>query len=466
MTVLLKKMMFLTLLSFIWIANGQKMQIPIEKGEKIKKTFSEKVDEITSFHAIVLKDKKKGLYVVKSYLIIEDKGVIPVVEKNFKHEPSVYSYHMNRKDLFTVIFLEVDNNTGNKTLHIIDYNFNTKNTNSQIFSNYEMSDYTFKLPKKSLMMSIDKKREFYTITIVNSATDIKEIKGRPNPKDMEQFKTFFKSHFDYVDLDKYNIHGSYHENKVCHSDNALHFINLNPKTVETTFIDIDLYNPSTFTLEKITPSTFDKIRGSNVYYKANKLFYILNYKKNVYLRIVDIDTKEILHTANVSVDYAHLTNDSFLKKFNFRATSTQFYAPTITAYKTTEENWLLNLGWIDKRVYYNNDWWFQHQQMMWMMNQPILNVPRFGPNPPEIVMVLEANDDEQHFQVVLNENFEVVDNATHETKNRSYYNEKYYERLNNKTIKHGTIVFLPKSLRVMYYDKNRGEFQITKSNYN
>ncbi len=454
------------LLASILNINSQDVRILLEKKQKVESTFSGDINQESTVHLVFYKDKKLKNYRVIPIFYDKNNNAIRLDELHFSKKPEIVSYHQNKENTLTLLF----NVEYKKTLVIADFDLNTKKSKIKYERLFEKSNLVFKLPTKTILIELKgKNKDSINVMLIENTQTISTITIKPIPEQKSDFKEIFDSEISVINTDEYVEYGSFLPSKAYYVDGILKFVHDEKKTGKTTFLNIDLNNPESLEFSRLSAANNQKIKDINSYLFDNKIFYLVNANSNVYLRIFDVETKKILYKTNLANNLIKYFNPKEINKY-INKTSKSFYTPTITVNTSVENNMVLNIGYVDNRTYnYYNDWWFQHwmwqQQIMQPMPTP--NLPNFGPNPMKYDYNYIPLKDLKPFQIVLNSNFEILNNATTETKRKNIDKDKYKKRLdNNYSLYHSSLAFTANSVRSIYYVPNRKEIVINRSFYN
>lgn len=462
----IKLFFFISLSLFLTKVYSQELKQLIPKSIKIEDVFSDDINEEASIHLIHYKEKKgTRKHGIIPVFFSKNDSIIKLNHLKFDKSMSFISGHQNSNETLTLIFKEKTKKEA-CDFHILDYNLQTGEKNLKIIHFSEFPEMIFKLPTKTVFIDVAMDKESFTYTKIATTSQIIETKLTPSENQISDFKKLFKSKINIIGTDEYIKFGSYISGKAFYDEDKIRLVHIEKDTGETTLIEIANNNPEIFTLKKIKSTDISKLKDANVFYYEDKLFYLFNHKKNVFLKVIDIPTEKVLLLSDFNKEFSQYFDEKDIKKY-VSFTARKYYSPTITVNETVEGNMLVNMGYVDNRVYnYSHDWWFQQMMMNQMMQPPPINIPRFGPNPDQYMFIVADMEGVEPIQIVLSESFKILSDATKETKLKVINKDKYRNRFNGDlNIKHKSFVFLQNSVRTMFYSKKQKEFTISKSYY-
>jgi len=466
----MKKIKF-TLVTLLLILTAslrsQEARITLDKSKKIESTFSGDINQESTIHLIINKDKKTKFYEVITLFYDENDQIIQLEPLSFKKKPEIISYHLNKEKTTLTVLFNMEISRERYALSIVDYDLITRENTTKHLTNFIKPNLIFKLPNKSIFINTKEGKGDVELLIIENSTSISNIQIAPTSKQKSKFETIFKSGIDAINTNEYVEYGSFSPCKAYFLNDLLKFAHVDKKTGELILLTINIHQPDKLFFTSLPSNNFAKIKDTNFYLFDNKIFQLFHTKSNVYLKVTDIKTKNILFDIDVTNELAKRYDPKEIKRY-ISKTAKSFYSPTITVNASIEENMVMNIGYVDNRIYhYYHDWWFQH--WMWQqtfMQPPTVNLPSFGPNPEKYDLAYTPLINEQPFQLVINSNFEMVENASLETVRRNIDKDKYRKRLDsNANINYSSLAFTANSARSIYLVKDQNTFIISKSDY-
>lgn len=192
----------------------------LKKKQKLIDTFSGDIDQSTSVHFIIFKDKIQNDYRIKPFFIDADRQIQVLEEVAFMELPSILSYHYRSDDSKLTILIKTEKE--DDELHIIDFDLRNhilKRSKKPFEENY----LTYRLPDKSIL--INRKEEdsnLNIVTIYNSESST-EIDYTFSKVDLINFEEIIKNKPDIVNTSEFVENGSINESKLYFFNNKLVF---------------------------------------------------------------------------------------------------------------------------------------------------------------------------------------------------------------------------------------------------
>ncbi|SDX16790.1 hypothetical protein SAMN05444411_103254 [Lutibacter oricola] len=476
----MKKFLLILGLAFITFQYNYANNIEFtpSKNQKIEGTFSGDISKKQSVHLIFANNKTSKTYEVIPFYMDEMDKIVQLENINFKKSPGIVSYHLSKNTL-TLILSEKEKKTS-QFYHIIDYNLeNLTKTSKKIEKKDE--DFTIRQPKCTYIVNTQK--TYLNIQRIDNSNTINQ--HQVTPTNSEKFKEIFKNNSpDVVNTNEFVKNGSINNLQSYLENNKLRFIKLNNKTNTVNSISINLEDYS-YKFNDFENNDLIDNKDSNSFIHDQKLFSILVSKKDALLKINDLDKgKELLKKSLLneikSIDKSKIEN--IIKK-----ASKGKNKPTITINKSINNKMVVNVDYVDARVYnYHFNWWFHHwmwqqqqwhtQQMMNMMqNQININTQNFqrmksfssfGPNVFDYGDSMYTSSIKKSITFVLDSGLKINKNASTKTKFKEIDRDKYLNPLKENTkLRHITASFQKDSFRYIYYSKTLKKFYIKTSKF-
>ena len=370
--------------------------------------------------------------------------------------PSIISHHING-NIFTV----TSYNKEKEKLTIIDINTTDGSFNLHQEINSPNATSLFRLDNRTVI--INKKNKSLFIKEINSCSSRKSYKIDIPKEKLKLYKLITKEGPRAVNQNEYVEKGAISTRKVYLSGTILTFTYDNLIINTTDVMSIDYFKNDSIEIKSFDFSNLDEINDYNTFIENNKLYTVSSSKKDLVINIIDLETEIIEKSFSLIENLKDIYSDSesFLK--NVKKARIR---PTLTVNKTKNENLLLRIDQVDHTTYqYNYNWWFQewwfHQQMIEQMEtqQRLMNnVPSgFGPSPEIEIDFYYFNNlvnEIVPIEFVVNQKFEIIKNATKETKYKNIKKDKYLEPFSeNKKYKNFSACFSNTEMRYIYLDK-------------
>lgn len=445
----------------------------LSDNQKIIGTYSGDINRESSMHLIIYKNKSSKKHGIKPFYITKEGKTIQFDEINFEKQPSIISYHLNGDNL---VLLVKESLKKTDRLNILNINVKTNEVNSMAIEDFESPNLIFRLKNKTLL--ITKEDEFLLTKEIMNAKNIRDIETPIESKYESSFNDFFDTTLDAINTNEYVKNGSVNDTKAYYSNNTLIF-DTSKNGIRTLILDL---NKNTIKFNRIDVNIKD-YKDINSFIHDNKLFVFGNNKKDINIKTFDVITGEKLFESNLLEDLSDQFGNEDIKAL-IKKSSRKAFKVTGTVNETVEDNMVINIDYVDTRTYnYNYNWWWNHiwfqQQMMWQQQlQQIQNRINntntmrgsFSGSVTDYITSSVVNrnlliENKKSIKIVLNKNFEVVKNASTESKFKEIDVDKYIDAIKKNTkLKHVTMSFTDSTSRYIYYSKKTKTFRIKVSN--
>lgn len=350
-------------------------------------------------------------------------------------------------------------------LQRVDINTQTK----EIFKKEPIvhKDFSTVIRGENRSILIYKNDEKISISQYNG-TD-KVLKSTFNFKDKESYKDFFGSeNIDAIKTNEFIANGSTLKSRVYLDKSNLVFTKENVDNNYTEVVKVSLNDL------KLIPSRINKFSNKRKvksykkftsFYHDNKIYQFGNNKEEASIKIHNINNnrnKKI--ELNASIASKIKGNERFSGMENFlKKAGKNKYNTTITVNPTEGNKVKVRVDYVDINYSYHYNWWWHHHQfMMWqqhnmMMNNIRTSVPGgFGPTQPNDLYFNNyiIKEDKRYFELLLNSNNEVLNDALPYTIYKDIDKKKYIKKLEDiSDLKHESSCFLKNSYRYIGYSR-------------
>lgn len=360
-------------------------QISIPDNYRIESTFSGDLSAENSFHLIFSKEKKTKEFKVFTYLF--DGFTIHKLPSLLNENASynVVSYHQKNDVLTLLLSYKIK-----KDLFIqkIDYDLVTNNKTE--FTAISHNDFLTAIRTKDTSILIYKSDDILTVSSYqgSEASLNKEL----ILKDHEVVADFLKDNaVTSVKTDEFVANGAINKVRLYYEDDNLFFTRDTDEPFNVNLIGISLNNKRENTTqllhfslkdETLTPkftvfenANEEKFKKATSFFTEDKLFQLALSKKSGFIKISDVHSGDALNKISLT-DLASSQlkgNSDFDGMENFlKSAGKNKYNATITANKTLSDKIRVRIDYVDIDYNYNYNFWF-HQQMMWQMQQDMMN---------------------------------------------------------------------------------------------
>lgn len=460
----------LSLLLFITISFSfsppNSSTLKLEKGYKIIGTFSGDFNNENSFHLIIAKNTK-----AKQHELIpvnnKDGNLIRLKPIVFKKQPSIVSYHSKNNKISIIASYKEKKD---ELMQVIDLHLDTgTQSRSETFLAKGFKTAIRKQDKNHLLFS-NKNNDLIVKTISNHQmiTDLKIAFNDTNKSVLEDLED---ESIDAVKTDEYVQNGSINSIKAYVIDNDIVLTRDDNKAKSTAVLRFAANAEGDLNIKSKSYgfNDFEKHKKTSTYVNNDKLFQLLMSKKKMAFNIINLSSDKLealnLSDATITKKSKGFTN---LNDFIKQATKGS-KEPTVTVNTSKEGKSVIRADYVEKANYsYNYNWWWHHQwhhqMMMWqqqqMMRQIKVNTPTgFGPK-LRLEDVYYKSSKHHYFEIVIDANNSIDQNATTETKLLKIDKKQHIEDLKDKKgLDHVSSVFLGDTFRSFVYDKKAKLFK-------
>ncbi|WP_299440369.1 hypothetical protein [uncultured Aquimarina sp.] len=467
-------------IAFIFLTislHASEIDFVLNKGQKVKSTYSGDIDQKSSIHLIIYKDKNRKEYGIKPFFIDENNKIIELNDINFSSEPTILSYHKNEETLTLIASEDTKLKLGifTKKLTIIDVNINTKESKIKVLPKFKLPKVTVRLPEKSILLNYIVEEKRIDITNIVNGDNIIQTPFNVS-EDYGIFKRIFSSQPKFINTNEYIENGAIDDTKVYYDKGLLYFDYIRRNNQSILSLVLNPVQSNSLQFQIIDNLDIEKIKNLNSFYHKGNLFLMIKTKKSTILSVVDIKTGSIKFKKPIQGNFIGYFNDENLRLID-KAIRIQRHKPTITINKSVEGLNVLRLSYVDKTTYnYHNNWWFHHQMFQNMMHQQqefmrqqnFNRMPSFGPNNEtfdlyntEVPSIIKENE---FIKIVFDNNLNPIKNASVKTVKEYIDKNLYLEPFKDqKGIKHFTAAFSTESIRTIHYSKKSKKFIIETS---
>lgn len=481
----MKKMITTALFLMCLIMNATNpMGFVIPKEFKALNTFSGDLTDSDSFHLILTKNKDTKAHKIFSY-VFDGESIKELPSINSKESYGVLSYHKSDNLLTLLLTYSVKKES---FLKRINYNLleNTITESEPIAH----KDYSSSLRLKDRSILLYKNDKDYLKIVDFKSSNEPIIKDYKFGSSKDKVKLFFKGKsISSIRTDEFVPNGAVNDVRLYFDNDKLIFTRDSDEPFDINLVGISLNNKKTNTTEilkfdlnesELSPDLSvymnqenKKFKKATSYFTDNKLFQLALSKKEGYVKITDVNSKETLNSIALTNDLSCLVqnNPEFIGMEKFLKTAGKNkYNATVTVNKTKSSKLRLRVDYVDISYSYNYNWWWHHQQfMMWqqqqmMHQQMIRSIPAgFGPSIDDdtLVEVSELNNTKRYFEILLDAKGQVLNEELPEAFYKEVDKEKHIKKL-EKIIdfKHESSCFLKNSFRFIAYNTDLKQFVI------
>jgi hypothetical protein len=431
--------------------------IKLKNNEKLEGSYSAKIQNNQSSHFLIVKNSDTKKYILKPYILDENKKVKPLNELSFDEAPSIIANHSDENNITLSNYDEK-----NKTLFIIDFDLKTGKNSQKTIEKIEKPDLVFNENNKTLLINYIKNGEKLDVKTITSTSNIINSVIE-TPKELQkEFKSIIKSNPDAINQNEFVENSSIKNTRAYFIDNKILFTNQDSNEFDQ--FSIDLKDANNFKKASIDLAFDKRIKDVNAYVYGEKLVAVGSNKEDVILKFFDLDNGKVLQKFSLQNDLKkYLANSDFntfldeSKKSNLKT--------TVTLNKTKSNKTKVRLDRVNKSTYnYNYNWWWHNQwfmqqqmmqQQMMMRRQMMQNTQMrgFGPNYVENFTVLKEIK-YQSLEFILDDNFSISKSENEETNYINHNKDSILKEFeDNKNVKEFSCTFFDNELRYIYQDK-------------
>jgi hypothetical protein len=464
-----KKILFVFALifSFCSLQANDKIKFQLKEDQKYEGIFSGDINQNSSVHLLIYKDKKANTFGLKPFFIDKDDKIITFEDISFQDKPNIASFHYTENTHTLTILAKVKD----EQLKTIDLNTQTLKVKS---SDSDFKDVYLKVrqPDKSILVLREGDSRKITLRTIKNSNESNEISYDFEKMQSEAFDKIFSQKPEIVNQNEFVKNGSINKSKLYVINNRF----LLDYTSEEEYISMEM-DPDTYTKPIVQTTAidgFEKVKDINSYVFEDQFYLFINNKEDLKMQSYDRNNAELIGQKSMTEDLNDLLNSSGVEDF-IKQTKRNRNKVTGTINATKNENLLVTLDYVDKNSYnYHYDWWFHHwmmQQHMQMMQQQMIQqqMSNFGgPNArlSDEILVHESIDNQNtSIQFIIKPGFE-ISSELEETKLKEIDKEFYIDKFNDrKGLKHQSLAFTSTSVRYIFYSKVTDSFHVETEKY-
>jgi hypothetical protein len=458
------------LLNFSALKANDKIKFQLEDHQKYAGIFSGDINQNSSVHLLIYKDKDSDKFGLKPFFIDKDDKITAFDDVYFEDKPNIASFHYTENTHMLTILAKVKD----EQLKTIDLNTRTLSVKS---SDSDFKDVYLKVrqPDRSILVLRKGDSRKITLRTIKNGNDSKEVVYDFEEMHKQAFDKIFSQKPEIVNQHEFVQNGSIKRSKLYIINEKL----VLDYTAEEEYISIEI-DPNTYT-EPIVKTTeiegFDKVKDINSYVFDDRFYLFINNKEDLKMQTYDRDTATLLDRKSMTENVNDLVSASGVEDF-IKQSKRNRNKVTGTVNPTKNNNLLVTLDYVDKNNYnYHHDWWFHHwmmQQHMQMMQQQMIqqqmnSMNSFGgPNADTYNAALSFEDifkEETSIQFVLKPDFEIsgeLEEAKFKDIDKDLYIDKFKDR---KGLKHQSLAFTTSSIRYIFYSKATDSFHVETEQY-
>ncbi len=447
--------------------------VSLNENEKLEGSISNNFYNNESSHFLIIRNTQSSKYIVRSFLINNEKKVIQLEDAIFNEMPNILSQHKKEN---TLTFTNYSKR--NKTLFIVDLDTNTGKKSFDKIENIETPDLVFTESNFSTIINLDSSGKSITIQKIESSI-LNTNKTFYVPEELiKEFKTIVKNTPDAINQNEFVKNGSINPFKAYYINENIYFTDNSNRELSNVF-QLNYNSPSPLS-KYYFKTNFDKeLKDINSYIVDNSFVVLGSGKEDFSVNAFNLDNQQLINKVSFLNDLKENFNSSELDNFLKEAKKSSLKS-TITINKTLNNNLKVRIDRVNKNTYqYNYNWWFhtwfmQHQQMMMqqMMMHNQIRAGGFGPSnqfDAYFDFILSLKEDKyQSLEFVVNPtDFKIITSSNEETIFKNIDKEALlspYEENNN--FKEFSCAFTDLEYRFIYYNKKSKKVHIEVKNIN
>ncbi len=457
------------ILNFSALKANDKIKFQLKEHQKYAGIFSGDINQNSSVHLLVYKDKDADTFGIKPFFIDENDKITAFEDISFEEKPNVASFHYTKNTHTLTILAKVKD----EQLKTIDLNTQTRSVK---ISDSDFKDVYLKVrqPNKSILVIREDDSRKITLRTIKNSEASKEVEYNFEDMHQEAFDKIFSQKPEIVNQNEYVKNGSIKKSKLYIVDNKL----IADYTSEDEYISIEI-DPDNYKDPKVQTTAidgFEKVKDVNSYVFDDKFYLFINNKEDLKMQSYDRISGELMDRKSMTENLNELVSASGIEDF-IKQSKKNRNKVTGTINPTKKNNLLVTLDYVDKNNYnYHHDWWFHHwmmQQHMQMMQQQMIqqqmnNMNSFGPNADKYNTSASFEaiyDEDTSIQFVLKPDFQIsgeLEEAKFEELDKDFYIDKFNDR---KRLKHQSIAFTTTSVRYIFYSKDTDSFHVETEPY-
>lgn len=450
----------------------------LEKGQKLTSTFSADINENTSIHWIVFKNKKTKTFGARPLLGKND-GLTKLQDFEFETVPSLLSYHtQNDKTSFIFLNKYKDVEEGKKVtkiqLTILDYIHQTNTFEKEDKIDFEEGTIVIGLDHITKLIT----KEEGTITIISIQDAKNRTEQRFDIEDTDKLNDIYTDLCEYIDTRKYIKNGSISPSKVFFEQDKLFFTTTDIESKQTQIMILNTKESSDITFDTFNVQSDLKLKNFSTYIFNNKLFLFYTEKKDMFFECIDLKTGSVKFSTSFKEGLTNSFDLLKIKALHRKVKADKNYEGTITVNESKDGHLIVRFDAVYAPTYNYYNWHFH--QFMWqqqqMMNQQMMmqqnmqrmmnNIPRFGPNPAyyDHLAFFNPLDPDVSLSLVFSADMELINKGSTIPKKKD---EKEYVKAFERNMDHKevSIAFLKDTYRTFWYSKKQKQFILTNHSY-
>lgn len=460
------------------------------KNMKVIDTESFKINNDSSIHVVLAKNKNDKNYVLIPFLVNEDTlNKLPKI--SFDKEPKTVSAHFTNDKW---IYIYKENNKDD--LHILQYALTGENSINRKILNKVEYDHSLQSDDTAYFLDFEKNGNIKLYTIKDFDNIFLKTFSPANNKSNEDYRTIMnkavfyssndiKSGFDFVTTTDYVNIGSIKNGHTFLYDDTI-FLSYDLKSDETSYvIKLDLNNlkeNSQYVVNQLH-SSLGNTRQIRSFITDNKLFQFGVDFEFAKLHVFDLNTGESLNSYTYTKENFGPYNKYYFKTEEIEPKPERFfnsfrkmrigstYLPTIfiVVNKGHDNSYIVETGHINGATYSYNNYYMDHFWWMHQINSiPTFHgAPGFGPNPSLFQPEITQSDDESlrktSFMLALDHTLQKLDSIPKSiyTKDKWKEEKKELEELTkNTSFESLSSATLENEINYIYYDKSKKQIFI------
>ena len=461
----------LVILSTVTSYANEIYKFSVDKDLHVEGTYSAEINKGASFHLVLMKVKFEDRYKMLPVYITKTGEVREFDLIALDVLPNIISHHSVNDNISLVSY-----NDKEKSLSVFEFDIKSKSFKKNKQEEVEKPDTVFRLDNATVLLTVDKKGEKLGYWRIVS-WDNQKLEHIDIPEELN--KEFKKINAVAINQNEFVEKGSFPGTKAYLNNNELVYIIDDEKSNTSKSIIIDLNNPSDFLQKefKTVGTNLEKVKDYNSYLYNNKVFTVASNKEDMEVTIHNL--KEGRQEKRLSLRQDIFKDNQEMEKFReyLDYTAKGKIKAMLTINETSEGNMAVRIDQADNTSYnYNYNWWWHHEwmlqqnmmmqmQMQQNMRQMMQNLPSgFGPNPSTYEYGYNPNkksNEPKPIVFVLNNNLDLINNASGETVYPEIEREKYLKEYeDDRNMRNVSASFTQLEIRCVYQDRKSKEIII------
>jgi hypothetical protein len=427
----------------------------LNKNEKLEGNYSVSIHKNQSCHFLFIKNTSTKKFVIKPFLMNENKTVTSLDDFILEEEPNFLTNHLN-KDVLTVSSYDEKK----KILTIIDFDLKSGKNSFTEMTDFSKPDLYFIQKGKSVVVNFSKNKNEVVLQFISDSKTVKQQDFTIPSEMLKDFKEYknTNSPIEAINQNEFVKNGSIKDYRGYLGENNLYFTNTS-SSKELRFFNFN-FKTNLVESKNLEYSFDEKSKNISSFIYNDKLFVTSVLPNDAVLKSFDVSSGKETRSLSINSDLTSVLDAKAVQDFYSQAKSWGL-SPTVTVNKTVENNYKVRLDRVDKKKYiYNYNWFWQHQFMMMQMQmQSMQNLGGgrpggFGPSYTENFTDFTGKDKDNYFlEFVVDATFAPQKNASLETEFKNYEVDKIMKEFeDNKNIKKFSPAFLPDEMHYVYQD--------------